>query len=634
VTNANRKRQLAVETAAKEGLRASVPLYIAAAEAFAQEDRPAQSVELLAELLRAKEKRRGFLGRVEKNPLGPERARVASKYAELARSTSPTEDTLEMLSDLSVEFEDSTGIRRANADGLRNAGYAADAIEEYRYCWKLEPEDGDIPVRLSELYAALGRTDEAIEHLRKGVALHAARGEFEQVADRAMRFIDLNPDGLDDVFASLELIPGEVLRKHVPSLDHLGVLVRRGDREAETRTTMERRLVNLYMRVLEVDGRNAAARRGINVLGPQYLADVEGKLRSASRGAAPPPPAPAQPEPAAAATTRPAIAQPQVIQTVTAPPAGLVEVPQPELVEAAPGELLAEGTPEAEAQASAPAVEAPSRAASAAPASATPPVAAEQAPAQAWRPGAPKPEAAPKPEPKPQPAAKPEQAPAAAPPVKPAAPATPTPAPAAVSPSQPAQPAAPAAQPAAAQPAATQPAAQAAAKPPAAQPAAAQPAAQPAAAQPAAEPAAAAPAASTPAPAPQPVPATATPIAAAVPTSAPSKGLYTFALRKAQEQFDGGHYDEAAAACERILKRGDFAEVLSLLARSYMKAEHKAEAVAACLRFADAEMAENPAKALEAFTELIKPLPDPALILRRSQLLTSARQIEFVGKDR
>jgi hypothetical protein len=119
-----------------------------------------------------------------------------------------------------------------------------------------------------------------------------------------------------------------------------------------------------------------------------------------------------------------------------------------------------------------------------------------------------------------------------------------------------------------------------------------------------------------------------------VPTAAPSKALYSFALRKAQEQFDAGHYDEAAASCERILKRGEIAEVLSLLARSYMKAERKPEAVAACLRFADAEAAENPVKALEAFTELIKPLPDPALILRRSQLLTSARQIEFVGKDR
>jgi tetratricopeptide (TPR) repeat protein len=581
VTNANRKRQLAVETAAKEGLRASVPLYIAAAEAFAQEDRPAQSVELLAELLRAKEKRRGFLGRVEKNPLGNERLRVGIKYAEFARTTSPTEDTLEMLSDLSNEFQDSSVIRRANADGLRNAGYAADAIEEYRYCWKLEPEDGDIPVRLSELYAALGRSDEAIEHLRKGVALHAARGEFEQVAERAMRFIDLNPEGLDDVYASLELIPGEVLRKHVPSLDHLGVLVRRDpSREGEWRNAMEQRLVDLYTRVLEVDSRNAAARRGINVLGPRYLADVEAKLRTASRLAAPSPaavppaavevstPAPAQTQPAPEAvreTAPAAVAQP--------PAAEPDDIATPELVEKSPGELVAEETVDASAAAESVAA-------------ATPPAAATPTPAT------PTPAAV-----TPTPAAT--STPAAATPT----PAAATPTPAAAPPT-----------PAATTPAPAPPAAPSPAVAPAAQ---AQPSAPiPAAAEVPSE--SAAPAAA----------------AASVPASAPSKALYAFALRKAQEQFDAGSYEEAAAACERILKRGEIPEALSLLARSYIKLERKPDAVKACMRFADAQSSESPAKALEAFTDLIKALPDPALILRRSQLLTSARQVEFVGKDR
>jgi tetratricopeptide (TPR) repeat protein len=590
VTNANRKRQLAVETAAKEGLRASVPLYIAAAEAFAQEDRPAQSVELLAELLRAKEKRRGFLGRVEKNPLGSERLRVSIKYAEFARTTSPTEDTLEMLSDLSIEFQDSTVIRRANADGLRNAGYAADAIEEYRYCWKLEPEDGDIPVRLSELYAALGRSDEAIEHLRKGVALHAARGEFEQVADRAMRFIDLNPDGLDDVFASLELIPGDVLRKHVPSLDHLGVLVRRDPaREAAWRATMEQRLVDLYARVLEVDNRNAAARRGINVLGPRYLADVEAKLRTASRLAAPsaaalpaavvetPAPAAIRAEPApeaahaatSGATARPPAAEPEEIQV-------------PELVEKSPGELVAEETAEARAAAEAPAEQ---PAAAAQPAAITPPT-----PAPSTATPTPAPAAATPPTTAPTKATPPMPAPAAA--------TSPMPAPAAVTPTP--------------APASKSAAAPAATPTPQAAPAAPAPAAVGATDK------AAAPAAA----------------AASVPASAPSKALYAFALRKAQEQYDAGSYEAAAAACERILKHGEIAEVLSLLARSYIKLERRPDAVNACMRFADAQASESPAKALETFTDLIKALPDPALILRRSQLLTSARQVEFVGRDR
>jgi tetratricopeptide (TPR) repeat protein len=604
VTNANRKRQLAVETAAKEGLRASVPLYIAAAEAFAQEDRPAQSVELLGELLRAKEKRRGFLGRVEKNPLGPERARVATKYAEFARTASPTEDTLEMLNDLATEFQESTAIRRANADGLRNAGYAADAIEEYRYCWKLEPEDGDIPVRLSELYAALGRSDEAIEHLRKGVALHAARGEFEQVAERAMRFIDLNPDGLDDVYASLELIPGDVLRKHVPSLDHLGVLVRRDPaREAEWRSGMEQRLVDLYTRVLEVDTRNAAARRGINVLGPRYLADVEAKLRAASRLAAPstvaasaaappeveveaPVPAAAQAAPANEPAREAAPAAPA--QQPTREPE---DIAVPELVEKSPGELVAEETADVSAAVEAPAEQAKAAAAPApgtpAPAAATP---AQTSPAAA--------------KPTPQAPASAPQAPAAAAasqkPTPPSMPSTPAPAPALATAPATAQP-----EPAKAETPAAAPATPAAAPVPA----------QAAAAAPDKE-------------------AHPTAAAAGAPASAPSKALYAFALRKAQEQFDAGIYEEAAAACERILKRGEIAEVLSLLARSYIKLERKQDAVGVCMRFADATSSESPAKALAAFTDLIKALPDPALILRRSQLLTSARQVEFVGKDR
>ncbi|MBV8221802.1 MAG: hypothetical protein JO293_00400, partial [Candidatus Eremiobacteraeota bacterium] len=333
MTNANRKRQLAVETAAKEGLRASVPLYIAAAEAFAQEDRPAQGLELLGELLHAKEKRRGLFGRVEKNPLGPERLRVATKYAELAHMTSPTEDSLETLNDLAGEFADVAVIRRANADGLRNAGYAADAIEEYRTCWKLEPEEGDIPVRLSELFAALGRSDEAADHLRQGIELHAKAGQFEQVADRAMRFIDLNPAELDAVFDSMELIPGEVLKKHVPALDHLGVLVRRDPtREADWRTRMEQRLVELYTRVLVADARNGAARRGINVLGPQYLTEVESRLRLAPKPAA----AATAPATATPATATPEAATPPATPAAEVPPPPPAFVPRPPAAEEQP----------------------------------------------------------------------------------------------------------------------------------------------------------------------------------------------------------------------------------------------------------------------------------------------------------
>lgn len=542
MTNANRKRQLAVETAAKEGLRASVPLYVAAAEAFVQEDRPAQGVELLGELLLAKEKRRGLFGGVEKNPLGAERLRVAVKYAEIARMASPTEDSLELLEDLSVEFPDVVVIRRAHADALRNAGYAADAIEEYAQCARLEPSEADIPVRLSELNAALGRTDEATELLRHGIGLHAAARQYQEVADRAMRFIDLNPDGLDDVFQSFELIPGDVLRKHVPSLDHLGILVRRDpSRPDEWRVARERRLVDLYTRVLEVDGRNAAARRGVNVLGPQYLIEVDARLKAGSA-------ARAQAAQAAVDAAQAAIAPPPRPREA-ALPTPEPEPQTPELIERSPGELIAEETVNA-------------------------PVAAAPVAPQA-------PPAPPKPAPAPIPPHAPAQKPIAAaqPTTRPQEPVT------TAQPTRPeevgttAQPATPPAQPAGV----PQEAAGAAAKP-------------------------------------------------ASPASAPSRALYAFALRKAQEQFDAGSYEEVAQHCERLLKRGEIAEVLQLLVRSLIRLDRKPEAVQAGLRFAEAAAAEDPAKALDSLTDMIKQLPDPALILRRSQLLSSLRQVEFAAK--
>lgn len=561
VTNANRKRQLAIETAAKEGLRASVPLYIAAAEAFAQEDRAAQGVELLGELLRAKEKRRGLLGRVEKNPLGPERLRVATKYAELTRTASPTEDTLEMLEDIANEFPDSAVIRRAAADGLRNAGYASDAIEEYRYCWKLEPHEGDIPVRLSELYAALGRTDEALEHLRKGIKLHAEAHEYEQVADRAMRFIDLNPDDLDDVFVSFELLSGEVLRKHVPSLDHLGVLVRRDpSRPAAWRSAAEQRLVDLYARVLEIDNRNAAARRGINVLGQQYLPALEERLRGTPAKRPETPPAVEAVSAAAVTDSAPQVAVSETPAETVKPqqPVQAAESQVPDLIEKSPGELISEDATEDAI------VEAPSDAAGdgvvAASAASPDGVAAEP----------------------------PEKEIVAASPAaeeKVVEQPAPSPAQSAPTPAAPAQ--------------ATQ--------------------ATPPTSQTQATPAA---------PANAPAPAA----AGSASASAPSKALYAFALRKAQEQFDAGSYEESAQACDRMLKRGDIPEVLTLLARCYIKLDRKSDAVRVSLRLADTLAAHDPAKALETLSELIKTLPDAALILRRSQLLTTIRQVEFAGK--
>ncbi len=537
--NANKKLEHALAVAGKDGLRAAVPAYLSAADAFAQEQRHATAVEMLGQLLLAQEKKRGFLGRVDKNPLGPERQRVAVKFAELARLASPTEDSLEVLEDLVLDFPDLMPIRRANADSLRNAGYAADAIEEFRYCWKLDSKDGEIAVRLADLYAALGRIDEAIEHLRRGVELLVARGEFRQAAEYAMRFLDLHADGVDDALAALGLIPSDVLRTQCASLDHLGLVIRRDQmRKPEWRQERERLLADLYAKILELDKRDISARRGLAALGPSYLEEVEKLV-----GALP-----------KAETAGPAVAPPPV--RLEAPVQTAVEVQQPDMVEASQGELVEDVV------------------------------------------FASKPDVAPKP-------------------YMPGKPDVVHPKPDVVHP-----------------------------KPDVAHPKPDVVAPKPDVVFRASEASSEKPAAAEPPAPPSPVPA---PIAASVQpqpegispavaptgkTAAPNRALATFALRKAQQLFADGNLEEAAQACERVLKHGEDVAALEVLMKATLGLKQDAEAVRACIRLADAQLAAGDApSALDTLTTMAKIVPDPQLILRRSQLLTSLRGPEFAGKS-
>jgi tetratricopeptide (TPR) repeat protein len=587
--NANKKLEHALAVAGKEGLRAAVPAYLSAADAFAQEQRHATAVEMLGQLLLAQEKKRGFLGRVDKNPLGPERQRVAVKFAEIARLASPTENSLEVLEDLVLDFPDVMPVRRANADSLRNAGYAADAIEEFRYCWKLDPKDGEIAVRLADLYAALGRIDEAIEHLRRGVELLVARGEFRQAGEYAMRFLDMHADGVDDALAALGLIPSDVLRTQCASLDHLGLVIRRDQmRKPEWRQERERLLADLYTKILELDKRDISARRGLAALGPAYLEEVEklvGALPKAEAVGPPVAPPPARFE---------------------APVQTPVELQQPDMVEASQGELV-EDVVIASKPDVAPKPYMPGKPAVVHP---KPDVLAAKPDVVAAKPDvvAPKPDVV---------AAKPDIVFRAseASSEKPAAVTPPPPQPA------PAKPDVPAPKPdvVAAKPDVVFRASEASSE-------------KPEAAEPPAPP--------SPMPAPiaasvQPQPEGISP--AVAPTgkaAAPNRALATFALRKAQQLFADGNLEEAAQACERVLKHGEDVAALEILMKADLGLKQNEEAVRACIRLADAHLAAGDApSALDTLTTMAKIVPDPQLILRRSQLLTSLRGPEFAGKS-
>src|SRR5690349_21632983 len=92
------------DAAAQDGLRLSVPQYFDAVDALVSEGRMQDAHAVLAEILSAKEKVRGFfLGKREQSALGKERPNVANRYARVAFGSAPTEQSLDMLNQLALE---------------------------------------------------------------------------------------------------------------------------------------------------------------------------------------------------------------------------------------------------------------------------------------------------------------------------------------------------------------------------------------------------------------------------------------------------------------------------------------------------------------------------------------------------
>ena len=94
------------EAAVQDGLRLSVPQFFEAIDALISEGRSQDAQEILVEMLSAKEKVRGFfLGKREQSALGKERPTVANRYARVVFGSTPTEQSLDMLNQLSLEFK-------------------------------------------------------------------------------------------------------------------------------------------------------------------------------------------------------------------------------------------------------------------------------------------------------------------------------------------------------------------------------------------------------------------------------------------------------------------------------------------------------------------------------------------------
>lgn len=211
VTGASNKLAKAQELAAAKGLRAAVPMYIEAANALAAEQLYDAAAGVLLDLLNLREKKRSLFGSKEINPLGHERAFVAKQFAQTTRAAAVNDTILELLATLAAEYPDEPQIRLANAEALYRAAYIADAIDEYRYCEQLQPQDGMLMARLGELYAMLSRNAEATDSLRRGLTRLREQQKFDGFCGFCLKLIEVAPDSVNDVHAWLQGLGDDVL---------------------------------------------------------------------------------------------------------------------------------------------------------------------------------------------------------------------------------------------------------------------------------------------------------------------------------------------------------------------------------------------------------------------------------------
>lgn len=154
-----------------------------------------------------REKKRGLFGSKQVDPLGPDRVTVGKAFARAMRTAAVDDAKLELLAALAAEFPDEPDIRLANAEALYRGAYIADAIDEYRYCQHLHPDDAALTARLGELYAMVSRNHEAVEHLTRGLTSLRAENNFEGFAAYCARLVEAAPDSGNAVHEWLTGMP-------------------------------------------------------------------------------------------------------------------------------------------------------------------------------------------------------------------------------------------------------------------------------------------------------------------------------------------------------------------------------------------------------------------------------------------
>ena len=320
------------DSAVHDGLRLAVDRYLEAVDALIAEDRGDEASAVLAELLSAKEKRRGFfLGKREQSPLGNQRATVASKYGRVMRDAAPTEASLDLLNLIAMEFPDDIDIRLTNARQLHQAGYLLDAVDEFKYCKGLRPGDLDLDVALGKLYVQLGRPDEAATQTQQAVARYVKSGNDDAAAGLSRRLLEFLPEGFGeslDAFASLTPVTLAARAEQLNAVSAAFVAAPPSD--PAQRAAVVAKFGACYEPLLARDRANQALWQALSAVDASAADEIrrrlDGQAAAAAQPAAPEPPVTAS-TPASAGVLQPPSTPTPVVTPVAAK--HVDETPQP-----------------------------------------------------------------------------------------------------------------------------------------------------------------------------------------------------------------------------------------------------------------------------------------------------------------
>ena len=223
---------------------------------------------------------------------------AAQLYAEAAhayQAEGDADDAIAMLSDAlsaggqhnDASLHQQRELRRLLAGLLARERRTGDAIGEYEELLKSGTPDSQSLQALAQLYVVVGKTNLAIERLRRAIDRSIAEGEITEAARAAGRIAELMPDSVEAANQHAALLRNIGDEGLLPVLERLAVMHRAAEklssevavcREMLTlapgRDDVKKQLASLYTRILEMDPHDDDAWQGLRVLDPDLAEQI------------------------------------------------------------------------------------------------------------------------------------------------------------------------------------------------------------------------------------------------------------------------------------------------------------------------------------------------------------------------